>query len=120
MDVGRSDVALLELPTEQPKKIPAVWSSSRLCGGEAMQPLMERVALLKKKGLTGQMVVAEFLRQSVVPLQEHSRPMLTLTNLVDDIQLSSCGLNGMAVDEATFRSELDGIFARAAAAAPAN
>ena len=53
VDVGRSDVALLELPTEQPQKIPAAWSSSRLHGGEVTRPLMERVALLKQKGLTG-------------------------------------------------------------------
>ena len=75
VDVGRSDVALLELPTEQPQKVPAAWSSSRLCGGEVTRPLKKRVALLKQKGLTGQMVLAEFLRQSVAPLQEHSRPI---------------------------------------------
>ena len=32
-----------------------------------MQPLMERIALLNKRGLTEQMVVAEYLRQSVAP-----------------------------------------------------
>ena len=62
---------------------------------------MERVALLKQKGLTGQMVVAEFLRQSMPPLQEHSRPMWTLTSSPDDNWLSSCGLNAVAVDAAT-------------------
>ena len=49
------------------------------------RPLMERLALLKQKGLTGQMVVAEFLRQSNVPQQEHSRPMWTLADSADDI-----------------------------------
>ena len=41
VDVGRGDEALLELPTEQPKKVPAAWSSSCLCGGEVTRPLME-------------------------------------------------------------------------------
>ena len=62
---------------------------------------MERVTLLKQKGLMGQMVVAEFLRQSVAPLQEHSRPMWTLTSSADDVRLSSCGLNAAAVDAST-------------------
>ena len=46
-------------------------------------------------------MVAEFLRQSMAPLQEHSRPMWTLANSADDIRLSSCGLNAAAVDAAT-------------------
>ena len=33
VDVGWGDEALLELPTERPKKIAAAWSSSRLRGG---------------------------------------------------------------------------------------
>ena len=66
-----------------------------------MRPLMERIALLKQRGLTGQMVVAKYLRQSVAPLQEHSRPMWTLINLADDIRLSKSGLSSTAVDAAT-------------------
>ena len=65
------------------------------------RPLMERLALLKQKGLTGQMVVAEFLRQSIAPLQEHSRPMWTLAHSADDIRLSSSMLSAAAVDTST-------------------
>ena len=62
VDIGRGDEVLVELPTERSKKILAAWSSSRLRGGEVTRPLMERVALLKQKGLMGQMVAAEYLR----------------------------------------------------------
>ena len=73
----------------------------RLHGGEAARPLMERITLLKQKGLTGAMVAAEYLRQCVAPLQEHSRPVWTLVSTADDIRLSNRGLDAAAVDAAT-------------------
>ena len=46
-------------------------------------------------------MVAEFLRQSIAPLQEHSRPMWMLAHSADDIRLSSSKLSAAAVDTAT-------------------
>ena len=47
------------------------------------------------------MVAAEYLRQSVVPLQEHSRPVWMLVNTSDDIWLSNSGPDAAIVDAAT-------------------
>ena len=45
VDVDRDDMVLVELPTERSEKLSKEWGSSRLHGGEAMRPLMERIAL---------------------------------------------------------------------------
>ena len=59
VDVGRADEALLELPAAKPEKIPVAWSSHRLDERAVMRPLLDRIALLRQAGLTGQMVAAE-------------------------------------------------------------
>ena len=61
-----------------------------------MQALTERIVLLREKDLTGRMVVKEFLRQRVAPLQLHSRALWTLEGVEDPLWL-----HASLLDEAT-------------------
>ena len=66
-----------------------------------LKPLTDRIVFLKQSGLTGQMVAAEFLRQSITPLQSHTRPLWMLGGLEDSMRLSTTMLDAEAVNYAT-------------------
>ena len=93
----RDDRELLRLPVDllQPDK--EKWGSARLPEGALTTPLMDRLASLRESGLMGQMVAAEFLWQSIAPLQSHTRPLWTLGGLSDPMRLSTTMLDVDAV-----------------------
>ena len=50
------------------------WASSEL-KGPRMTAVYDRIQVLREAGLTGQMVVRDFVKRRIAPLQWHSEPM---------------------------------------------
>ena len=81
---------LLQVPTG-----PAVpnsgWGHQKL-SSPRLALVWARLRLLKDRGVTAPMVVKEFVKRRVAPLQRHSRPMWTLLNSQDHMRFQESGL----------------------------
>jgi hypothetical protein len=62
----------LELPTEGPLSDRSTWKA-KLSLPEGLDPILNRVKTLAKGGLTSMMVLGDFLRRRIAPLQQRSR-----------------------------------------------
>ena len=49
--------------------------------------------MLREAGLTGQMVLRDFVKRRIAPLQWHSEPVWTYRGLEDGMRLSAKGLS---------------------------
>ena len=56
-------------------------SKERSSQGEALVPVINRLAALRARGVTGAMILADFLRRGIAPLQFWSRPLWELTQV---------------------------------------
>lgn len=65
--------AFLEVPDEPPVKN-SHWGKAAFDGAKNVS-LMGRLSFLGEEGLTGQMIVADFVSRRIAPLQAHSVPM---------------------------------------------
>ena len=62
------------------------WSAQALAE-DLLRPMVEKVKTLRGAGLTGQMVVAEFLRRRLAPLQAHERALWEYSGRHDELRL---------------------------------
>ena len=67
------------------------WGHQRL-SSPRLALVWARQRLLKDRGVTAPMVVKEFIKRRVAPLQRHSRPMWTLLNSQDHMRFQESGL----------------------------
>ena len=57
-----------------------------------LAPVWARLRWLKDLGMNAPMVVREFVRRRVAPLQRHSRPMWDLLHIQDNMRFQEVGL----------------------------
>ena len=62
------------------------WSAQALAG-DLLHPMVEKVKTLRDAGLTAEMVVAEFLRRRLAPLQAHERALWDCSGRDDEMRL---------------------------------
>ena len=88
------DVGALS-PLLSPPSSPAIpnsgWGHEKLAS-PCLVPVWLRLKRLKDRGVTAPMVVKEFVRRRVAPLQRHSWPMWALLNIKDHMRLQESGL----------------------------
>ena len=77
--------AFLEVPDEPPVKN-SHWGKATFDGAGNVS-LMGRLSFLREEGLTGQMVVADFVTRHIAPLQAHSVPMWMYSGSSDKMRL---------------------------------
>ena len=77
--------AFLEVPDEPPVKN-SHWGKATLDGAMNVS-LMGCLSFLREEGLTGQMVVADFVTRRIAPLQAHSVPMWMYSGPNDKMRL---------------------------------
>ena len=65
--------AFLEVPDAPPVKN-SHWGKATFCGAQNVM-LSGRLSYLREEGLTGQIVVADFVTRRLAPLQAHAMPM---------------------------------------------
>ena len=71
LDAGEVN-PLLEVPTAPAVKAAEEWAHLKGVTGD-IRPLKKAMAHLRKAGLTGQLVVKEFLERRIAPLQDHPK-----------------------------------------------
>ena len=84
MDAGQCHEELSK-PYE-PATVRQGWGAQAL-PRDLLRPLVEKVRVLRDAGLTGQMVVAEFLRRRLAPLQAHEKAMWNYSGRHDEMRL---------------------------------
>ena len=67
------------------------WGHQRLASPRLI-PVWLRLRRLKDRGVTAPMVVKEFIKRQIAPLQRHSRPMWTLLSSQDHMRFQEEGL----------------------------
>ena len=67
------------------------WGHQKLTSPR-LAPVWFRLGKLKERGVTAPMVVKEFVKRRVAPLQRHSRPMWTLLSSQDHMRFQESGL----------------------------
>jgi hypothetical protein len=72
----------LELPTEGPLLDRSSWKARTSLSGE-LDPVLDRVKVLVRGGLTSMMVLGDFLRRHIAPLQQRSRMACMFTGVND-------------------------------------
>jgi hypothetical protein len=72
----------LELPTEGPQSDRSTWKSRPTIPAE-LDPVLYRIKKLARSGLTSMMVLGDFLKRRIAPLQQRSRMAYVYTGLND-------------------------------------
>ena len=79
----KSPCAFLDVPEAPPVKN-SHWCKSALRGANNAH-LVGRLGYLREEGLTGQLVVADFVKRRIAPLQAHNQPMWMYSGPSDPI-----------------------------------
>ena len=77
--------AFLEVPDEPPLKN-SHWGKATFDGVRNVR-LMVRLSFLHEEGLTGQIIVADFVTRRIAPLQAHATPMWMYSGPQDKMRL---------------------------------
>ena len=109
----RSSNRFLEVPVAPPQKLKS-WGSGEF-KGPRLEAVYDRILVLREGGLTGHMVVKEFVKRRIAPLQWHSEPMWTFSGPEDRMRLSVAGLSS-----AERKQVLRVLFATTTVPAPTN
>jgi hypothetical protein len=72
----------LELPTEGPQSDRSTWKAKPTILAE-LDPVLNRIKKLARSGLTSTMVLGDFLKRRIAPLQQRSRMAYMYTGLND-------------------------------------
>jgi hypothetical protein len=72
----------LELPTEAPQSDRSTWKARPTIPAE-LDPVLNRIKKLARSGLTSMMVLGDFLKRRIAPLQQRSRMAYVYTGLND-------------------------------------
>jgi hypothetical protein len=72
----------LELPTEGPQSDRSTWKAKPTIPAE-LDPVLNRIKKLARSGLTSMMVLGDFLKRRIAPLQQRSRMAYMYTGLND-------------------------------------
>jgi hypothetical protein len=82
----------LELPTEAPESDRSTWKARPAIPAE-LDPVLDRIKKLARSGLTSMMVLGDFLKRRIAPLQQRSRMAYVYTGLNDCCRIT-CGPGG--------------------------
>ena len=74
------------------------WSAQALAG-DLLYPMVEKVNILRNAGLTVQMVVAEFIRRRLAPLQAHERALWDFSGRHDEMRLEDRRLSSESFNQ---------------------
>ena len=86
LDAGEVN-PLLEVPTTLAGKVAEDWAHLKGIARD-LRPLKRAMMHLRKAGLTGQLVVKEFLERRIAPLQDHSKRMWEYNRVSNAMHLS--------------------------------
>jgi hypothetical protein len=82
----------LELPTDSPQSDRSTWKARPTIPAE-LDPVLYRIKKLARSGLTSMMVLGDFLKRRIAPLQQRSRMAYVYTGLNDCCRIA-CGPGG--------------------------